>query len=73
MDRVQELVQKLERQGCPSCGAKIKWIDGSLLGARPSAEEDRFDGPALIVCLACGNGVRVVGPSRLPREARRIT
>jgi hypothetical protein len=72
MGEIEELVKKLEVDGCPSCKAKIAMVDGSLLGARLIAIEERFDGPALIACLACGNGVRMVGPHRVPHRARRI-
>jgi hypothetical protein len=72
MDENRELVQKLADGGCPNCGAKIEMVDGSLQGARLAEADERFDGPALIVCLACGHGVRLVGPKRLPHRARRI-
>ena len=54
MGEIEELVKKLEVDGCPSCKAKIAMVDGSLLGARLIAIEERFDGPALIACLSCG-------------------
>jgi len=34
--------------------------------------EERVDGPALIACRACGNGIRLVGLKRLPHRARRM-
>jgi len=73
MDESQELVHKLADGGCPNCKANIDMVDGSLIGARLARLDERFDGPALIVCLACGNGVRLVGPKRLPHRARRIS
>ena len=73
MDEIEELVKKLESDGCPSCNAKSEMVDDSLVGARHISVEDRFDGPAMIVCLACGNGVRMVGPQRLPHLARPIS
>jgi hypothetical protein len=72
MDEIEELVKKLERDGCPSCKTRIEMVGDSLVGARPVSVEDRFDGPALIVCLACGNGIRMVGPQRLLHLARPI-
>ena len=69
---IEELVKKLDGDGCPNCKAKIDLVDHLLLGARLTNEEELFDGPPLIVCLACGNGIRLVGPNRLPHRARRI-
>ena len=73
MGDIPELVKKLEGDGCPSCKAIIAMADGSLRGARLATVEEHFDGPAQIVCLGCGNGVRLVGPNRLPHRARRIS
>jgi len=74
IDEIVELVRRLDGDGgCPSCAATIEIVDGSLVGVRPSRDQDQFDGPDLLVCLSCENGIRLVGPNRLPHETLRIS
>ena len=40
MEDIQELVKKLEGQGCPNCKAKIDLVDHVLIGARLTNEEE---------------------------------